>query len=138
MIPLHCREILIRVRHHYRDWGAKAAGQSPWSVTRMGGFLQSPQLNALPWCCSTFPGIIAPGEMSQRRAEAFVPELRERWEKECGEFNKADLPLISDFFGFRTMFPYLFMERTGKLHDVSLSKKGYPDIIPLTFQGTGQ
>ena len=33
-IPLKYREIPIRVIQHYRDWGATAAGRSPWSVIR--------------------------------------------------------------------------------------------------------
>jgi len=34
MIPLYYREIPIRVIRHYRNWGAIAAGRSPWSVIR--------------------------------------------------------------------------------------------------------
>ncbi len=33
-IPLYYREIPIPVIQHYRDWGATAAGRSPWSVIR--------------------------------------------------------------------------------------------------------
>jgi len=40
-IHLYCREILIRVIQHYRDWGAPAAGRSPWSAIRKEVFYKA-------------------------------------------------------------------------------------------------
>jgi hypothetical protein len=53
-IPQYYREILIWVIQHSRDWGAPAAGQSPWSVIRKEVFYRTFSgvfMNFIPSVC---------------------------------------------------------------------------------------